>query len=331
MRSSAKPHSVAFLVYPGFQLLDATGPAAVFAEARHPAAAPGQGALYAVEMVSAEGGAVASSCGVAVQTRAIERVPARRVATLLIAGADRQYLAAACQSHAVRRWVVACAKSATRVGSICSGAFVLATAGLLAGKRVATHWEAAAPLGKAYPTTTVDAEALYVEDGKVWTSAGVTAGIDMALAMVASDAGPEVAHHVAKRFVLYARRPGYQSQFSPLLEAQAKADGTFAELIAWIEANLARRLSVPRLAERAGLSERSFYRKFVATTGQTPARFVEAVRLEAARVLLSQGLSLKSIAAQVGLSPASRLTQAFERRFGVPPALFRSLHSSSIS
>ena len=323
------PHSVAFLVYPGFQLLDATGPAAVFAEARRPAAAPGKGALYAVEMVSAEGGAVASSCGVAVQTRAVARVPPCSVDTVLIAGADRQYLAAACRSNAVRRWVLACSKSATRVGSICSGTFVLAAVGLLAGKRVATHWEAATPLGKAYPTTIVDAEALYVADGKIWTSAGVTAGIDMALAMVASDAGPQVANHVAKRFVLYARRPGYQSQFSPLLEAQARADGTFAELIAWIEANLTRRLSVPRLAERAGLSERNFYRKFVATTGQTPARFVEALRLEAARVLLSQGLSLKSIAAQVGLSPASRLTQAFERRFGVPPALFRSMHSSS--
>jgi transcriptional regulator GlxA family with amidase domain len=146
--------------------------------------------------------------------------------------------------------------------------------------------------------------------------------------MVASDAGAEVANQVARRFVLYARRPGYQSQFSPLLEAQAKADGTFAELIAWIEGNLTRHLNVPRLAERARLSERSFYRKFVAATGQTPARFIEAVRLEAARVLLSQGLSLKSIAAQVGLSPTSRLTHAFERRFGVTPALFRKMHSS---
>jgi transcriptional regulator GlxA family with amidase domain len=127
--------------------------------------------------------------------------------------------------------------------------------------------------------------------------------------------------------VLYARRPGYQSQFGPLLRAQAKADSPFAELIGWLQTNLDGQLDVPTLAARCGLSERSFYRKFLAATGETPARFIESVRLETARILLSQGLSIKAISAQVGLSPTARLTEAFERRFGVTPRLFREMHT----
>lgn len=164
-------------------------------------------------------------------------------------------------------------------------------------------------------------------DGRLWTSAGVTTGIDMALAMVARDLDPAVAGEVAKRLILYARRPGYQSQFSPVLRAQAKADSPFADLIGWIQSNLAAPLDIPSLAARAGMSERTFHRKFTAATGETPARFVEITRLDAARMLLSHGASLKSVAAQVGLFPASRLAEAFERRFGVAPSLFRAMHA----
>lgn len=178
-----------------------------------------------------------------------------------------------------------------------------------------------------YPTVTVDPDTLYVVDGKVWTSAGVSTGIDMALAMVGNDLGAGIAGHAAKRLVLYARRPGYQSQFSPLLRAQLKADNPFAELINWLQSNLDRPLDVPSLAARAGLTERSFYRKFAAATGKSPARFIEEARLDAARMLLSQGLPLKVIAAQVGLSPPARLTAAFERRFGIAPKLFREMHA----
>jgi len=146
--------------------------------------------------------------------------------------------------------------------------------------------------------------------------------------MVSRDVDAVIAGHVAKRLVLYARRPGYQSQFSPLLRAQVKADSPFAELINWLQNNLDRPLDVPSLAARAGLSERSFYRKFLAATGKSPAHFIETVRLDAARMLLSQELSLKKIAAQVGLSPTAHLTEAFERRFGVTPRLFREMHTS---
>lgn len=149
----------------------------------------------------------------------------------------------------------------------------------------------------------------------------------MALAMVAQDIDSTIASEVAKRLVLYARRPGYQSQFSPVLQAQVKGDSPFAELIEWIQENLGAQLDVPILAERAGMTERTFHRKFVASTGETPARFVEIARLDAARMLLSRGLSLKSVAAQVGLYPPARLTEAFERRFGIAPRLFRDMHA----
>jgi len=224
-------------------------------------------------------------------------------------------------------WLPDLAGKAQRFGSVCSGVIILARLGLLDGHRVATHWDACAPLAAAFPSVTVDPDSLYVVDGRLWTSAGVTTGIDMALAMVAQDLSADIAGAVAKRLVLYARRPGYQSQFSPLLHAQVKADSPFADLIAWILANLSSPLDVPKLAERAGLSERTFHRKFVAAAGETPARFIEAARLDAARMLLCRGLSLKSVAAEVGLSPATRFCEAFERRFGITPRLFREMHA----
>jgi transcriptional regulator GlxA family with amidase domain len=231
----------------------------------------------------------------------------------------------------LRRWVPRCAATAERFGSICAGAFILGSLGLLNGRRAATHWDACKPLAEYFPAIHVDAESVYVTDGKVWTSAGVTTGIDMALAMVARDLDPAIAGAVAKRLVLYARRPGHQSQFSPILRAQAMGDNPFAEVIDWLQSNLGDPLDVPSLAARAGLSERTFHRKFVAATGETPARFIETVRLDAARMLLSQGLTLKAIASRIGLAPTARLSAAFERRFGVTPRLFREMHVNEAS
>jgi transcriptional regulator GlxA family with amidase domain len=324
-------HKVALLVFPDFELLDASGPASVFAAANLMLRKSGVSAFYAVEAISPRGGSVASNSTVALQTRALSKTTPTRVNTLLIAGAEAAPLQAVLAEPALRRWVPRCARAANRFGSICAGAFILAELGLLDGKRVATHWDACSPLAEHYPSLTVDAESIYVEDGKAWTSAGVTAGIDMALAMVARDLDASMAARVAQWLVLYARRPGYQSQFSPILRAQAKADNPFAELIDWLHANLHRPLDVRNLAARAGLSERSFHRKFLAVTGEPPARFIETMRLDAARLLLSRGLSLKEIAARVGLSPGSRLTAAFERRFGVTPRLFREMHSMADS
>ncbi|OEO28023.1 AraC family transcriptional regulator [Devosia insulae DS-56] len=320
-------HKVSLLVYPDFELLDTTGPSSVFGAANMMLLKAGLAEFYSVEMLSTSGGPVRSSSGVSLHTEALADTPTEGVDTLLVAGALADPMLAILEDPLLRSWVPRCAGAAGRFGSICSGAFILAGLGLVDGKRVATHWDACAPLAAHFPAVTVDPESIFVEDGKVWTSAGVTAGIDMALALVARDLDASIAARVAQWLVLYARRPGYQSQFSPILRAQAKADNPFVELIDWLHANLHRQLDVPSLAERAGLSERTFHRKFQAVTGEPPAHFIESLRLDAARLLLTRGLSLKEVAARVGLSPSSRLGAAFERRFGVSPRLFREMHA----
>lgn len=316
---------VVLVVYPGFELLDLSGPASVFNGANRAMSQHGAAPAYGIELRSAAGGQIASSSGVAVATRAIDARAAGRIDTLLIVGAERAPLQAAMADPLLLKAMPGLARGARRFGSVCTGVFVLARLGLIEGRRVTTHWDASAPLARACGGT-VDADALYVTDGRLWTSAGVSTGIDMALAMVAQDLGAAVAGEIAKRLVLYARRPGYQSQFSSLLKAQARAGSPFGELMDWIQTHLDAPLDVPALAERAAMTQRTFHRKFTAAVGQTPARFVDTVRLDAARMLLSQGQSLKAVARQVGLFPATRLADAFERRFGVTPRLFRELH-----
>jgi transcriptional regulator GlxA family with amidase domain len=320
-------HNVAIVVYPGFELLDVSGPASVFNGANRALRQRGVSQFYNVGLFSVESGAVESSSGVALETRSIAELQPAEAQTLLIAGAEGEHLRPALADPDLRAAIARLAAKAERFGSVCSGGFLLAALGLIDGYRVATHWDASTSLAKTFPSVKVDPDALYVVDGRLWTSAGVTTGIDMTLAMVARDFDTTLAGEVAKRLVLYARRPGYQSQFSPVLQAQLKADSPFAELIEWIQAHLDEPLDVLSLAARAQLSERTFHRKFVAATGKTPAHFVEAVRLDASRMLLSRGLSVKSVAAKVGLFPPTRLAEAFERRFGVTPALFRDMHA----
>jgi len=318
-------HRIVFVVYPGFEILDVSGPGAVFSGANR--ALGGAAPFYGIELVSGQGGPVAGSSGIVVETRRIDALSMPAVDTLLVVGAEREPLLQAMADPALGQALAPLAGTAGRWGSICSGVFVLAALGLVDGRRVATHWDACAPLAGAFPKVVVDPDSLYVVDRSLWTSAGVTTGIDMALAMIAGDLGAKIAGEVAKRLVLYARRPGYQSQFSPVLQAQARAGNPFGDLIAWIQEHLQESLDVPALAARAGLAERTFHRKFVAATGVTPARYVETARLDAARMLLSRGLSLKSVAVQVGLFPAARFAEAFERRFGMSPRLFRDMHA----
>ena len=321
-------YHVAFIVYPGFELLDVSGPASVFNGANRALTRQGKPAFYKVVLASAQGGCIESSSGIALETRPIAELQPGDAQTVLVAGAERESLLQAMAEPALEAALPQLAGKAERFGSVCTGGFVLAALGLLDGHRIATHWDSCEFFAKAFPKVTVDPDALYVVDGQLWTSAGVTTGIDMALAMVARDLDAAIAGEIAKRLVLYIRRPGYQSQFSPVLKAQARSDSPFADLIGWIQSNLDLALDVPSLAARAGLSERTFHRKFVAATSQTPARFVETARLDTARMLLSRGLSLKSVAAQVGLFPPTRLTEAFERRFGVAPRLFRDMHAA---
>jgi transcriptional regulator GlxA family with amidase domain len=315
-----RPHRIRLLAYDGCQLLDVTGPAAVFGAANEASG----GTVYDLAILSPDGGAVASNSGVVLQSRRIAGQPD----TLLVAGGSKG-LRAAMAREDVRRWLRRVAPNCRRFGSVCTGAFVLAAAGLLDGRRVATHWASCERLAKDFPALTVDPEALYVVDGKIWTSAGVTTGIDMALALVEADLGSAMANLIARHFVLYARRPGFQSQFSPLLNAQAEADAPFTGLMEWMQQNIQARLDVPALARRAGLSERSFYRKFTDATGKTPAHFVETIRLDAARALIAKGLPLKMVADKVGLRTPARLGAAFERRFGMAPTLFRQMHAAA--
>jgi transcriptional regulator GlxA family with amidase domain len=308
---------MALLAFEDCQLLDVAGPSAVFGAANEASGGP----FYDLRILSPDGGAVRTNAGVTLMSRQIGGQPD----TVLVAGGSRGLRAMMARGD-VRRWLRRVAPRTKRYGSVCTGAFVLAEAGLLDGRRVATHWASCARLADGYPSLEVDADALYVVDGKVWTSAGVTTGVDMALALVEADLGATIANLIARHFVLYARRPGYQSQFSPLLQAQADASAPFAALIDWMQAHLDQPLDVPVLATRAGLSERSFYRKFTEATGRTPAHFVESLRLDAARSLLAKGLSIKAIAGKVGLSSPARLGQAFERRFGMAPTLFREMH-----
>jgi len=314
--------TVVLIAFDGVQALDITGPAAVFASANDAAARH----AYRLRIASGRGGMVASNSGVRIDTEALAAIAPRAVDTWLVAGGDDDAVRRLATDGTVADWMCRASRHARRYGSVCTGAFALAQAGLADGCRVATHWQSCGELARCFPDVDVDANALYVEDGRLWTSAGVTTGIDMSLAMVARDLGEAVANTIARRLVLYARRPGHQAQFSPVLSAQVRAGAPFAELIDWMKQNLLARLDVPTLAARAAMSERSFHRKFTAEIGETPAHFVETLRLDEARNLLPGGLTVKEIAARVGYASATRFSHAFERRFGMSPTLYREMH-----
>jgi transcriptional regulator GlxA family with amidase domain len=317
-----KKHVVALFAFDQCQLLDVTGPASVFGVANSIAGRP----FYEVKVISPRGGLVGSSCGVATATLAPKSALLKTIDTLLIAGGGATAMRRSIEATATRSWLKRCVESASRFGSICSGVYILAELGELHGMRVATHWANCDDLAKEFPDLSVDKKSLFVVSGKAWTSAGVSTGIDMALAMVEQDLGRSVADKVAKFLVLYARRPGYQSQFSEVLNVQIKAGSQFSELIAWLQAHSSEQINVSSLATRCGLSERTFYRKFVAATGQTPAQFVQNARLEIARTLLVTDLPLKAIAAKSGMNTIARLNAAFERKFGLSPSTFRKVH-----
>ncbi|MCS0583334.1 helix-turn-helix domain-containing protein [Massilia pinisoli] len=317
---------VALLAFEGVQVLDVTGPAAVFGAANDAAVHLTGRPFYRLHILSPQGGHVTSNCGLALVTAPVANVRPGALDTVLVAGGSKRGLQALAQDAATQEWLRRACARARRYGSVCTGAFALAACGLLDGKRVATHWEATDILGRTYPDVEVDANALYVEDGRAWTSAGVTTGIDMCLALVARDLGDAVANAIARRLVLYARRPGYQSQFSTVLAAQEKADAPFAGLVDWIRTHLDDALDVASLAARAGMSPRTFHRRFTDALGETPARFVDTLRLDHARRLLQTTVALKTVAAQSGYATPAQLSKAFARRFGMSPGLFRAMH-----
>lgn len=235
----------------------------------------------------------------------------------------------AASKRALLDWLARAGGVVRRIGSVCDGAFILARAGLLDGRRVATHWSSCDRLAELHPRVDVDREAIFVRDGQVWTSAGVTAGIDMALAMVEEDHGRRVADAVAAHLVVHARRSGFQSQFSEELVAQSSASDPFGPVVTWLRANLRAPLDVGRLARHAGMSVRSLHRHCLHALGTTPAKLVEKLRVEQARTLLATThLPAKAIAARCGFGTAPRMTRAFERALGVAPAAYRARAAS---
>lgn len=300
------------LIFPDFQILDASGPIAAFEIAsRYVERA------YDLHVVAAAPGPVRSSSGVAMLAEPLGEAD---LDTLMISGGDGTRAA---QDPCTLRWVRAAAARARRTTSVCSGAYVLAAADLLDGRRATTHWSRTADFARRYPAVRLEPDRIFTRDGNVWTSAGITAGIDLSLALIADDLGEAVARAVAQQLVVYHRRPGGQSQFSALLEMGGQG-GRFADLVDWMREHLAEPLGVERLADKAGMSPRHFARAFAAETGMTPAKAVERLRLEVARERV-EGSSdpIDVLARTAGFGDPERMRRAFIRAFGQPPQALR--------
>ncbi|MGI4838049.1 MAG: GlxA family transcriptional regulator [Janthinobacterium lividum] len=317
---SPRPRIVDVLAFPNAQVLDVTGPLQVFASANDLARQQGQGLPYAVQVIAAQAEPVMTSCGLALVAAPLPASDAP-CDTLIIAGGWGVY-EAACTVDLVA-WVRERAPHCRRMTSVCTGAFLLAASGVLDGRRVATHWTRCEQLARTYPALKVEANPIFIHDGPVWTSAGVTAGIDLALALVEADLGRGVALEVARHLVVFLKRPGGQAQFSNTLALQ-QDDSRFGELHSWIAEHLTHDLSVTTLAAQAGMSERSFVRHYRSATGQTPARAIEALRLEAARRLLAETvLPVKRVASQCGFGSEETLRRAFVRSMDITLVEYR--------
>jgi transcriptional regulator GlxA family with amidase domain len=309
------------LTYPAVQLLDVSGPVQVFASANDLVVSAGGLPAYRLNVVAQGGAGATASAGVTIAAGPLTN-GGEALDTLLVAGGEGAEAAA--ENPVLVDWVRERATQARRVASVCTGAFLLAAAGLLDGHRAATHWKYCAKLALRFPAVHVEPDPIFVRDGAVWTSAGVTAGIDLALALVEEDLGRSVALAVARYLVVFLRRPGGQAQFSAALALQV-ADDRFAALHEWINSHLGDDLSLAVLADQAGMSERSFSRHYAQATGQTPARTIERLRVEAARRLLSESRTpVKRIAQRCGFGSEETMRRSFLRLLAVTPQDYRS-------
>lgn len=314
---------IALVVYPDFESLDLTGPFSVFTGTSRLLHTQGRAAhAYQVDVVGAEVGLLRASGGLGVVVDRAFRTIRGRIDTLLVVGGPGTRTAV--QERALLDWLRRIAPRVRRLGAVCTGSFILAQAGLLNGRRATTHWAWCTELARRYPHVLVDADPIFIRDGNIYTSAGVTAGMDLALALVEEDYGRDVAMHMARDLVLYLRRPGGQSQFSTLLSTQESSRQPLRELQTWIIENIDADLSVAALAQRVAMSPRHFARVFTQEVGTTPGQFVEKVRVEAARRLLEESpQGVKGIAAECGFGSADTMRRAFLRTVRVAPITYR--------
>lgn len=309
------------VLFSSVQLLDVGGPMQVFASANDCVVAGGGSAPYALQAVAPGGFGVVASSGMGLAASSLPAVDAP-LDTLLLPGGPGVDAAAA--NPLLLDWVRARAQRARRVASVCTGAFLLAATGMLDGRRAATHWSVCDELARRHPAVRVERDPIFVRDGPVWTSAGVTAGIDLALALVEEDLGRTVALAVARYLVVFLKRPGGQAQFSAALSLQA-AEDPFGPLHDWIGRHLDRDLSLPRLADRARMTERTFSRRYAQATGTTPSKGVERLRIEAARRLLSETrLPVKRIASRCGFGSEETMRRSFLRVVAATPQDYRA-------
>jgi transcriptional regulator GlxA family with amidase domain len=316
---------VEVLAYPEVQLLDVTGPLQVFASANDLVAGQGDAPPYALRVVAQGGRNVTASAGLEIATSPLPRI-GTPLDTLMIAGGPGVERAIA--DPVLMKWIRQRAGKARRVASVCTGAFALAASGILDGRRAVTHWSCCAELARRYPAIRVESDPIFLRDGAIWTSAGVTAGIDLALALVEEDLGRTIALAVARYLVVFLKRPGGQAQFSTALSMQ-EAEDKFGALHDWIGRHLADDISLAVLARQAGMSERSFSRHYAQATGMTPVNAVERLRVEAARRLLSESrLPVKRISQNCGFGSEETMRRSFVRLLATTPQEYRARFSS---
>lgn len=305
---------IGILVFPKFQLLDAAGPISAFEIAGRIASAP-----PVIKVIAADAGEIASSSGVVLLARGLRSAAALQ--TLIVVGGEGVRAAATCPR--ILAFVRKAARHGCRVASVCSGTYVLAEAGILDGRQATTHWRHTRHFLANYPRVKLEPDRIFARDGNIWSSAGISAGIDLALAMIVEDHGDEVARATARQLVLYHRRGGGQSQFSSLLELKAPT-GRFAPLLSWAREHLDHALTVERLAEQAGMSARHFTRAFIAETGATPSKAIERLRVEVAKQRVQDSSeAIELIAQSAGFRDPERMRRAFIRSFGQPPQALR--------
>jgi transcriptional regulator GlxA family with amidase domain len=319
--------TIALVVFDRLQPLDLAGPYETFATANAILQARKQERAYRLFVLSPGGQPVRGESGLGVMVDGkLERPPAalgRKLDTLMVCGGLGARLAH--KDQRIARVIAKLGLRARRVSSVCTGSFVLAAAGLLDGKRATTHWQHCAGLARHYPNVQVESEPIFVRDGRCWTSAGVTAGIDLALALIEEDRGRELASEVARQLVVFVRRAGGQAQFSAQLAAQSAEREPLRELMSWVVEHPDAALDVPSLAKRAGMSVRHFARSFRAETGTSPAAYVERVRVETARRLLeTSARSIEEVARAAGFGTPEALRRAFARRLSLSPREYRA-------